>query len=194
MAKVTNPLFTDFREAFADVIVFQRNGSSSTIARQKVVHPTNPNSAHYPARIDGWAKALTEFNKDQAPDEQLIDYVSRFALSPNSPFNLRTTSLVQDPQNPEQQIAGLAWDAPTTKYNGWPLDNLAGYFVEISTNLVTWTRCNAEPFITANATVSIPPGDVYFIVIAVDDQGNASTPSQSELIQYSGGGPPIIPF
>ena len=183
MAKVTNPLFGNFIEAVSNIFVFQNNGSATPIARIKRRKATNPRSAHVDQRAPKWATAVAQHQKDAAPNEQLTDYVSRFALSPDRPTELRTNSLAPDPQNPERQIAIVSWTAPTTKYNGWPLDNLTGYFVETSPDLIAWTRRNAAPITTPTATLNIPLGDVYFFVLAVDDVGNVSSPSEPALIE-----------
>ena len=185
MAKVENPLFTKFQEAFADVIVFQRNGSSSVIARQKVKHPTNQRSAHYPKRIAGWAKAVEEHQKNQAPDDELLNYVAHYALSPDRPTNLRTTALSEDPQDPTRQQFTIAWDAPTTKYNGHPLDNLWGYFIEVTQDFISWQRLNSEPHTTTQFTGSIPKGDAWFIILAVDTEGNVSSPSEEMFLELT---------
>ncbi|MBN1561966.1 fibronectin type III domain-containing protein [candidate division KSB1 bacterium] len=185
MARVTNPLFTDFFEAFADVIVYQHNGSSSPIARRKVKHPINPRSAHYQNRIANWSKAISEFNNDEAPDEELLNYVAFHALSPDRPTNLRTTALFEDPQNATKQRFTIKWDAPTTKYNGHPLDNLYGYFVECSQNFITWIRLTTDPITETEYTDSIDHGDFYFIVLAIDTEGNVSSPSEQMFLELT---------
>ncbi|MBN1560348.1 hypothetical protein JW998_08865 [candidate division KSB1 bacterium] len=189
MAKVENPLFADFIEAFADVIVFQRNGSSSVIARQKVRHPTNPRSAHYPNRIAGWARAIDQHQRDGAPDEELLNYVSHYALSPDRPTNVRTLALAIDHENPDQQQFTIAWDAPTTKYNGHPLDNLYGYFIEITYDFASWQRLNAAPHHQTEYSDSIPNGDVYVLILAVDTLGNVSSHSEAVRIELSAEAP-----
>ena len=89
MAKVTKPLFDNFREAFGTTIVFQGSHLNNIIARKKVVHPKEPNSAHYKSKASHWAKAVSKYTKENPGNVPLVDHVTRYALPPSEPENLR---------------------------------------------------------------------------------------------------------
>ena len=112
MAKVQSPLFDDFKEAFADVIVFQRNRGSVIKVREKVKHPTDPTSAHRPGRSANWAQAVEDYDNNVFPQKTFSDIVALEAISPNKPTNLRrVTGYDSDKYN-----AG-AYAGPQAVYN-----------------------------------------------------------------------------
>lgn len=185
MAKVTNPLFSDFHEAFGDCIVFQRNAFGDSIARRKAVHALDPRSPHAPGRIVKWANAVQQHQDDQAANDQLETYVERFAIPPNNPTNLRCTAKQPHPTDPDLIEFTIAWDPPTHKYYGHALQNLAGYFIEITSDGVTWTRLNSEPLPNTHYSGNAPADTAQFIVFAVDDFGNVSTPSPAADLEVT---------
>ena len=71
----------------------------------------------------------------------------------------------------------LTWDPPTTKYYGHPLGNLAGYYVNHSTDGFSWRRVNDEPISENRITLSLDSGYHAFTVQAVATYGNISQPS-----------------
>ena len=71
----------------------------------------------------------------------------------------------------------LTWDPPTTKYYGHPLENLAGYYINHSTDGFSWRRLNSTPVTDNHYTADLPPGYHAFTVQAVDSSGNISQPS-----------------
>lgn len=178
MAKVINPLFADFREAFANCIVFQNNGSGSPIARRKVKQALNPKSPHIAARVPQWANAITKFNQSDDPNKILCDFVIRHAISPDSPKNLCCVSITEYPANPPEKQFTLTWNPVTSKYNGWPCDNLAGYYIEQSFDFVTWTRKNQYPLVENTYTGHSMLTSLFVKVLAVDTENNVSAESQ----------------
>ena len=185
MAKVTNPLFSNFHEAFGDIIVFQRNTFGDSIARKKVVPAFDPRSPHAPGRILKWADAVQQHQDDGAANDQLETYVERFAIPPNHPTNPRCTAKQPHPTDPDLIEFTVAWDAPTHKYYGHELTNLAGYFIEITSDVVTWTRLNAEPIPTDSYSGDAPADTIQFLIYAVDDQDNVSTPSPAADLEVT---------
>ena len=185
MAKVSNPLFTTFHEAFSNTLVYQRSAHGDTYVRTKVKHPTEPRSAHYDTNVPKWAQAVAQHQADAAPDEALIDYIVDYAIPPNNPTNIQCTQLIDDPTDPIKHQFTIQWDAPTTKWNGWPLNNLAGYIIEFTVDHVTWTRLTASPHTSQEITGSVPDGDVWLTVSAVDANDNLSIPSPSFFLQLT---------
>ena len=178
MAKVTKPLFDNFREAFGTTIVYQGCHLNNIIVRKKVVHPTDPTSAHYKTRASRWAKAVHKFFKDNPGNVSLINHVSRYALSPSSPANLRVICITVNPQNHALFDITFAWDAPTTKYGGHPMLNLAGYFVNFSPDGLYWQRLNSDYIQSTIFTDTRPFGTYNYSIQATDDQQNVSTSCQ----------------
>ena len=129
--------------------------------------------------------AIEKHQKDGAPNEELLDYVAFYALSPDRPTNLRTTALADDPQDPNKQQFTIKWDAPTTKYNGHPLDNLLGYFIEYTQDFISWHRLNTEPHTTTEFIGTVPNGETWFIVLAVDTERNVSSPSPDMYLELT---------
>lgn len=177
MAKVTDPLFSDFREALGDCLVFQRNTFGDVIARLKVVPAADPRSPHSPGRIAKWAEAIEQHQNDEAPNADLESYVERYAIPPNHPTNLIFTSITPHPTDPDLVEFDAEWEAPTHKYYGHDLENLAGYFIEVTSDYVTWTRLNTDPIPNAQYSGNAPADTSHAVVYAVDDQGNVSTSS-----------------
>ena len=96
MAKVTQPLMTDFFEAFANTLVYQRRQGGDVIVRRKVRHPQEPTSAHTDARAHKWAQGVSAYQKNNIHNESLVDCVARYAISPNAPKNLRLVSISEN--------------------------------------------------------------------------------------------------
>ena len=89
MAKVQSPLYANFKEAFSDILVFQRNRGNVIKVRTKVKHPKEPTSAHTPGRSENWAQAVDDYDKNIYPNKTLLEIVALEAISPDSPKNLR---------------------------------------------------------------------------------------------------------
>ena len=183
MAKIINPLFADFYEAFGTTIVFQRRFGTDVIARKKVRHAEDPTSAHVKSRASRWAKAVHCYQNDNPENETLIECVSRYALSPNAPKNLMLQSINENTENPLLFDVTLSWDAVTHKYGGHPLANMLGYFVNISFDGLHWQRLNETPIAATAFTDVRPQGTVYYTIQAIDDQNNLS--SESELLEVA---------
>ncbi|BCS52366.1 hypothetical protein GSVR_06740 [Geobacter sp. SVR] len=74
-------------------------------------------------------------------------------------------------------MVNLAWD-PSTNQDGTPLSNLAGYKVHYGTTSGTYTSVvTVDQGNTAAVNIS-EPGTYYFVVTALDSDGNESGYSQ----------------
>lgn len=73
--------------------------------------------------------------------------------------------------------ATLTWQAPTTRIDGSPLTNLAGY--KISYGTVAGSYPNqvriANPGVTSHVMTNLPAGTYYFVATAYDTNGGEST-------------------
>ncbi|GCF84975.1 fibronectin type III domain-containing protein [Geobacter sp. SVR] len=75
------------------------------------------------------------------------------------------------------KVVNLAWD-PSTNQDGTPLSNLAGYKVHYGTTSGTYTSVvTVDQGNTAAVNIS-EPGTYYFVVTALDSDGNESGYSQ----------------
>lgn len=175
MAKVTSPLFGNWREAFGNSIVFQGSHLNNIIVRKKVVHALDPTSAHYAPRAHKWAFAVHHYLTDNALNESLIDSVARYALSPEAPTDLSADSISLNAANPSQYDIHLSWTAPTTKYNNHTLANLLGYHVNFSADGIHWQRLTTTPQSATTYTDTRTDGTYYYSVQAIDDQDNISS-------------------
>ncbi len=87
----------------------------------------------------------------------------------------------EEPEEGAESSVSLSWQAPTINADGTPLGDLAGFHMYYGT---------ASPLTVGNATVvdlgdvtsytvsNLQPGVYYFAVLAVDQNGNASSLSE----------------
>ena len=183
MAKVTSPLFDNWREAFGNSIVFQGSHLNNIIVRKKVVHPTDPTSAHYITRAHKWAFAVHQYLVDNALDESLVDSVARYALSPETPTNLSAASITLNAADHSKYDIHLTWTAPTTKYNNHTLANLLGYHINFSADGIHWQRLTTTPQSATTYTDTRANGTYYYSVQAIDDQENISSQTMAISVE-----------
>ena len=183
MAKVTEPFMTDFYEAFANTIVYQRGVNGNVIVRRKVKHPEEVTSAHTDARAWKWGHGVSQYQNNNIYEESLVDCVARYAISPNAPKNLRLVEISQNTEDPQAYDIQLAWDAVTHKYYGHTLANLLGYFLSLSFDGLHWQRINEMPIAETEFVDTQPQGTIYYFVQAYDDQDNPS--SESNILEVT---------
>jgi hypothetical protein len=77
--------------------------------------------------------------------------------------------------------ATLSWQPPTTRADGSPLTNLAGYRVYYGTQAGTYPNRVVvnSPGVSAYVVDNLPPGTYWFVVTAVDANGLESAQSAS---------------
>jgi|GEM_PF-3643433 len=183
MAKIIKPLLDGFYEAFANVLVYQRNPFGQCICRKKVVHPDEPTSAHRHNRVTGWTKAVHNYLNENPAGQSLTDCIAQYALSPDSPKNVTYTDIGPGENDPAKRLIRIAWDAVTTSYNGWPLTNLSGYFVSISPDFVSFTRFPTSPLNETHYDIELGSGTWYVYVQAIDDEDHYS--HQSATLMFT---------
>ena len=185
VAKVVNPLFADFYEAVGSTIVFQRRYGTDVIARKKVRHAEDPTSAHTKARAHKWGQGVRAYVSEDNPGDTLLQCISRYALSPDAPKNVDIVTVRRNQQNSQLFDITLGWDQVTNKYGGHPLDNLVGYFVNLSLDGLHWQRLNQTPITATSYTDTQPFQNLYYTVQAIDDQDNLSSESDIFVIDVS---------
>ena len=76
------------------------------------------------------------------------------------------------------RMAQLTWTAPAQNTDGLPLTNLAGYKIYYGTTSHADSRTSAVSGATSTqATLALTPGTWYFVVTALDANGNESSAS-----------------
>ena len=75
--------------------------------------------------------------------------------------------------------ATLSWQAPTTRTDGTPLTNLAGYRIRYGTAPGSYTNLLtiANGGITSAVVEGLPPATYYFVASAYDTTGAESSNS-----------------
>ena len=73
----------------------------------------------------------------------------------------------------------LAWIAPTTKADGTPLTDLAGFHILLGTASGVYSRTITvtSPFTLSYSIGDLPPSTYYAVVKAFDSSNNESSPS-----------------
>ncbi len=79
----------------------------------------------------------------------------------------------------------LAWDPPTTKTDGSPLTDLAGYIVYYGTASQNYTNSFDVGNFTSASIGNIAPGTWYFAVTAYDSSGYESDFSEETSTQVN---------
>ena len=179
MAKVTKPLMDSFYEAFANIFVFQRNPFGQTICRKKVVPAQDPTSAHVDQRAHRWANGVHNYLHNNPSGDSLTTCVVDAAISPDSPKNPAYKDKKKDKSDPAKRVIEISWDPVTSKYNGWPLNNLAGYFINLSTDFVSWQCIPDSPIVADHYRLILPADDYYVTIQAIDTEGNISSESDT---------------
>ncbi|MDZ7721666.1 MAG: hypothetical protein U5R06_02270 [candidate division KSB1 bacterium] len=179
MPKVTQPLMNGFYEAFSNIFVFQRNPFGQTICRRKVVPAQDPTSAHVDQRAHRWAHGVHNYLHNNSSGESLTTCVVDAAISPDSPKNPTHTDKGIDESDPVKRVIEISWDAVTNKYNGWPLNNLAGYFINLSTDYASWQRLPESPIVADHYDLILPADNYYITVQAIDTEENISSESDT---------------
>lgn len=183
MAKIIKPLLDSFYEAFANVLVYQRNPFGQCICRKKVIHPDEPTSAHRHNRIPGWAKAVHHYLNENPAGQSLTACVAQYAISPDSPKDVNYIDLGPGDIDPSKRLIRISWSEVTTSYNGWPLVNLAGYVINISPDFVGFTQIPDRPIVATYYDIELDPGTWYVVVQAVDDENHYS--HQSATLMFT---------